>query len=208
MCSDGPPGAAARARVAFSSSGSDLDLARERFEILARVECAGRSPLRAEICRAARQRPRVSARVLLSVTAAPAMAADVAYDSGGMTIKGAGEASKLTVRFDRTSRRPRRQRPAARPRLPRHGSRRHVRAARAARLPCSAWIDLGDGNDTLVLSGSSQRGPFLVDAARATTTSTPSGTRAPSSRAARGVASIASLPGPATTGSPARPRMR
>src|ERR1044072_3761690 len=103
MCSDGPPGAAARARVAFSSSGSDLDLARERFEILARVECAGGSPLRAEICRAARQRPRVSARVLLSVTAAPAMAADVAYDSGGMTIKGGGEGGKRTGPLLRTT---------------------------------------------------------------------------------------------------------
>ena len=90
-----------------------------------------------------------------------------------MTIKGAAESSRLSVRFE----------PNVRATV--HDDAGTLRAGFGclgttrdvacgglpgtqllgpACLPCSARIELGEGNDTLTLTGTSQKGPFHVDA--------------------------------------------
>src|ERR1044072_1470694 len=109
----------------------------------------------------------LTALVALSMTAAPAMAADVTYDGGGMTIKGGGEASKLSVRFDpNITATVHDDANGLRPGLGCLGTFRDVTCGLLGPqcYPCSAYVDLGDGNDTLALSGASQRGPCLAAA--------------------------------------------
>jgi len=100
--------------------------------------------------------------------AAPARAADVTYDGAGLQVRGApGEASRLTVDFEPNLR--------ATVHDDAHGLRPGPGCLGSASdvtcgllgpqcFPCSARIDLGDGDDTLTLSGTSQKGPFSVDA--------------------------------------------
>src|SRR4051812_4916893 len=100
----------------------------------------------------------LSALVALSTTVAPAMAADVTYDGAGMTIKGGGEASKLTVRFDpNVTATVHDDANGLRPGLGCLGTVRDVTCGLLGPqcYPCSASIDLGDGSGTLALSGTS-----------------------------------------------------
>jgi Ca2+-binding RTX toxin-like protein len=108
------------------------------------------------------------ALVVLAVTAAPASAADVTYDGGGLTILGApGESSRLTVTVEPNLRATVHDDAAGlRPGAGCLGTPSDVSCGALLGPqchPCSARIELGDGNDTLALAGTSQKGPFLVD---------------------------------------------
>ena len=104
-----------------------------------------------------------------AVAAAPAGAADVTYNAGGMVITGApGESSRLTVTFDPYGTRTVHDDAGGlRPGIGCIGTFHDVSCggllAPACR-PCTARIDLGDANDTLSLAGTSEKGPFLVTA--------------------------------------------
>ena len=116
---------------------------------------------------------RLRTRVLIAllftfVAAAPARAADVDYDGGGLTIRGTpGESSRFTVQFNpNVSVTVHDESGGIRPGLGCLGTGRDVTCGLLGPqcYPCSARIDLGDGDDTLTLSGTSQKGPFRVDA--------------------------------------------
>src|ERR1044072_7482755 len=102
--------------------------------------------------------------VSLSVTTQTAAAAEVSYDGAGMSVTGApGESSRLTVRFDPNVRMTVHDDAGGlRPGFGCLGTTRDVTCGLLGPQchPCSARIDLGDGNDALELSGTSQRGPF------------------------------------------------
>jgi Ca2+-binding RTX toxin-like protein len=104
-----------------------------------------------------------------TVAAAPASAADVTYDAGGMVITGVpGESSRLTVTFDPYGTRTVHDDAGGlRPGIGCIGTFSDVACGgllTAACHPCTARIDLGDANDTLALAGTSEKGPFLVAA--------------------------------------------
>ena len=101
--------------------------------------------------------------------AAPASAADVSFTGGGLTITGApGEGSRLTVQADINSRATvHDDADGLRPGpgcigTPRQVVCEYLLAQQC--YPCAATIDLGDASDTLILAGTSVKGPFLVDA--------------------------------------------
>ena len=104
-----------------------------------------------------------------TVAAAPAVAADVTYNAGGMVITGApGESSRLTVTFDPYGTRTVHDDAGGlRPGIGCIGTFNDVACGgllTPACRPCTARIDLGDANDTLALAGTSEKGPFLVTA--------------------------------------------
>lgn len=100
--------------------------------------------------------------------AAPASAADVTYDGSGLALHGApGESSRLTVIFEPNVRMTVHDDAGGlRPGPGCLGSARDVTCGLLGPrcFPCTARIDLGDGDDTLMLAGTSQKGPFEVDA--------------------------------------------
>jgi hypothetical protein len=104
-----------------------------------------------------------------TVAAAPAGAADVTYNAGGMVITGApGESSRLTVTFDPYGTRTVHDDAGGlRPGIGCIGTFNDVSCGgllTPACRPCTARIDLGDGDDTLSLAGTSEKGPFIVSA--------------------------------------------
>ena len=115
-------------------------------------------------------RPVLLALVIgLAVGVAPASAADVSFTGGGLTITGApGEGSRLTVQADDNSRATvRDDADGLRPGPGCIGTPRQVVCEYLLAQqchPCAATIDLGDASDTIILSGTPVKGPFLVDA--------------------------------------------
>ena len=115
-------------------------------------------------------RPVLLALVIgLALGVAPAPAADVSFTGGGLTITGApGEGSRLTVQADHNRRATvRDDADGLRPGpgclgTPRQVVCEYLLAQQC--YPCAATIDLGDASDTLILAGTSVKGPFLVDA--------------------------------------------
>ena len=104
-----------------------------------------------------------------TAVAAPASAADVTYNAEGMVITGApGESSRLTVTFDPYGTRTVHDDAGGlRPGIGCIGTFHDVTCGgllTPACRPCTARIDLGDGDDTLTLAGTSEKGPFLVSA--------------------------------------------
>jgi hypothetical protein len=103
-----------------------------------------------------------------AAVAAPASAADVSFFGGGLTIIGdPGEGSRLTVRAETNVRATvHDDADGLRPGPGCLGTAREVTCGllpAAGCYPCAAKIDLGDASDTLILGGSSVKGPFLVD---------------------------------------------
>jgi len=108
------------------------------------------------------------ALVLLSVAAQPALAADVTWDEAGMTIADTqGESSRLAVQLDpNVAARVHDDAGGLRPGRGCLGTPRDVTCGLLGPqcIACSARIDLGAGNDALALTGTSQKGPFVVSA--------------------------------------------
>ena len=108
------------------------------------------------------------ALVLLAVGAQPASAADVTWDGAGMTIADTqGESSRLAVQLDpNVAARVHDDAGGLRPGRGCLGTPRDVACGLLGPpcVACSARIDLGAGDDALTLSGSSQKGPFVVSA--------------------------------------------
>ena len=106
--------------------------------------------------------------LVLAAFAAPASAADVGFGRAGLTIVGApGEGSRLTVDADSNFRATvRDDADGLRPGPGCVGTSREVTCGLlpfAQCFQCIPAIDLGDASDTLVLSGTAAKGPFLVD---------------------------------------------
>src|SRR4051812_9032348 len=105
---------------------------------------------------------------LLLIAAPPASAADVTYDGGGMHLTGGAEASRLTVTYvPNTTATVHDDAGTLRSGLGCLGTTTDATCGPVPLLgpqclPCTASIDLGDGNDTLALTGQSQKAPFLV----------------------------------------------
>jgi hypothetical protein len=102
-------------------------------------------------------------------TAAPANAAVVSFTGGGLTITGApGEGSRLTVEADANTRATvHDDADGLQPGPGCIGTPRQVVCEMLLAqgcYPCAATIDLGDASDTLILSGTPVKGPFIVEA--------------------------------------------